>query len=173
MEKKRLVQIVVPAVILIIIASIWWTKSSNSKSKPPVDDSWPPLEITTVDLEEIKGKGLPVMISFGSDSCIPCRQMAPALKKIYGEMRGKAVIHYMDVWKYPDAGRVFPLQVIPTQFFFTANGEPYRPSEELAEKIPFIMYKTKDPDEHIFTAHEGGLTADQMRAILIDMGVTQ
>ncbi len=171
MEKKRVVQILVPAVILVIIASIWFMKNSNSR--PPVDDSSPSLEITNVDLEEIKGKGLPVMINFGSDSCIPCRQMAPALEKIYGEMLGKAVIHYIDVWKYPEAARDFPVRVIPTQIFFTADGEPYRPGAELAEEVPFIFYKKKDTDEHVFTVHEGGLTAEQMRAILVEMGVTE
>ena len=173
MEKKRLVQIVVPAVILIIIASIWWTKSSNSKSKPPVDDSWPPLEITAVDLEEIGSKGLPVLINFTSDSCIYCREMAPALAKIYEEMRGKAVIHSVNVWKYPGAIRDMPVQAVPTQIFFAANGESYRPGPELAEEIPFILYKKKDTGEHVFTVHEGGLTADQMRAILSDMGVIE
>ncbi len=171
MEKKRVAQIVVPAVILVIIASIWFAKNSNSRTT--VDDSWPALEITSVDLEEIKAKGLPVMIDFGSDSCLPCRQMAPALAKIYEEMRGKAVIHYIDVWKYPEAVRDFPVRVIPTQVFFTADGEPYQPGAELAEEIPFIFYKTKDTDELVFTVHEGGLTQEQMRAILMEMGVAE
>lgn len=62
---------------------------------------------------------------------------------------------------YPDAG------------LFTADGEPYKPGAELAEEIPFIFYKTKDTDELVFTVHEGGLTQEQMRAILMEMGVAE
>jgi len=172
LDKKRIVQIVVPVLIVLAVAGIWFVKNSNSRS--PVDGEWPPLEITELDMEEIKGKGLPVIIDFGSDSCLPCRQMAPALGKIYAEMRGKAVIHFIDVWKNPDAARGFPVQVIPTQLFFTADGEPYRPGEETgAGEISFIFYRKKDTDEHVFTAHEGALTVEQMRAILIDMGVAE
>lgn len=171
MEKKRLAQIVVPALVLIIIALLWWMK--NSQRRPVADDYWSSLEITTVDLEEIKSKGLPVMINFTSDSCIYCREMAPALAEIYGEMRGKAVIHSVNVWKYPGAIRDMPVQAVPTQIFFAANGEPYQPSAQLAEEIPFLFYKKKDTGEHVFTVHEGGLTADQMRAILSDMGVRE
>lgn len=171
MEKKRLAQIVVPALVLIIIALLWWMK--NSQRRPVADDYWSSLEITTVDLEEIKSKGLPVMINFTSDSCIYCREMAPALAEIYGKMRGKAVIHSVNVWKYPGAIRDMPVQAVPTQIFFAANGEPYQPSAQLAEEIPFLFYKKKDTGEHVFTVHEGGLTADQMRAILSDMGVRE
>ena len=171
MEKKRLAQIVVPALVLIIIALLWWMK--NSQRRPVADDYWSSLEITTVDLEEIKGKGLPVMINFSSDSCFFCRQMEPALEKIYEELRGKAVIHSINVWKHPGAARGFPVQAVPTQIFYTADGEPYRPGAELAKEIPFILYKKKDTGEHVFTVHEGALTEDEMRTIFMDMGVRE
>ena len=60
MEKKRLAQIVVPALVLIIIALLWWMK--NSQRRPVADDYWSSLEITTVDLED-QERGLPVMIN--------------------------------------------------------------------------------------------------------------
>ena len=33
------------------------------------------------------------------------------------------------------------------------------------------MYTYKDTGEHAFTTHQGGMTEEQMRAILTDMGV--
>jgi thioredoxin 1 len=89
--------------------------------------------------------------------------MAPILVKLNEEMQGKAVIHFVDVWKNQNAARDFPLRVIPTQFFFTADGEPYIPSENL--NIRGLQTVNG------FTYHEGGLTEAQMRAILTDMGV--
>jgi thioredoxin 1 len=35
------------------------------------------------------------------------------------------------------------------------------------------MYSYKDTGEHAFTVHQGGLTEQQMRAILDDMGVDE
>lgn len=35
------------------------------------------------------------------------------------------------------------------------------------------MYTYKETGEHAFTVHQGGLTEDQMRAILADMGVAE
>ena len=45
------------------------------------------------------------------------------------------------------------------------------PSEELASQIEFMMYKHKETGEHVFTVHQGGLTEEQMSAILKEMGV--
>jgi len=39
--------------------------------------------------------------------------------------------------------------------------------------IEFTMYALKENNQHIFTTHQGGLTEEQMRAILADMGVSR
>ena len=175
MNKKKLQQMLVLGAVLVVIIGIWFGKNRNNTSSSgtaQVSGGWPPLIVTELNLEEIFSRGLPVIITFGSDFCPPCRQMMPALEEIHTEMQGKAVIHYVDIWKTPDVVREFPVPVTPTQVFFTADGEPYRPSEE-RRLIPFIFYKRRDTDEHVFTVHEGALTAEQMREILIDMGVAE
>ena len=45
------------------------------------------------------------------------------------------------------------------------------PSDELAGQIEFVQYMSKDTGEHVFTVHQGGLTEEQMRMILAEMGV--
>jgi thioredoxin 1 len=97
--------------------------------------------------------------------------MAPVLKTLNAEKQGEAIIKFVDVWKNGDAARDFPVQVIPTQVFINADGTPYVPSDDI--EIKFTMYSKKDTDEHVFTVHQGGLTENQMRAILADMGVTE
>jgi thioredoxin 1 len=166
-NKKRILQITLPLAIVAVIAGIWLAK--NQGSKPPASGLGTPLQIVSVDLAEIQSHGLPVIIDFGSDDCIPCKQMTPVLQKLNVEMQGRAVIHFVDVWKYPDAAQDFPIQVIPTQVFYTADGKPYVPSENL--DIPFTMYTHKDTKEHLFTVHEGGLTEQEMWSILTDMGL--
>lgn len=105
---------------------------------------------------------LPIIIDYGADSCIPCKQMAPVLEKANKEFYGKAFVKFINVWDYPDAANNVPVQVIPTQVLFNADGTSFVPSEELAKKIQFDMYSHRDTGEHIFTVHQGGLTEEQM-----------
>ena len=130
------------------------------------------LELTeAVDFDILSEHGLPAIIDYGSDSCIPCKEMAPALKTMNEEMRGKSFLKFADVWAYPDAANNVPIQVIPTQVLVNADGTPFIPSEELASQIEFLMYSHRETGEHVFTVHQGGLTEEQMRMILKEMGV--
>ena len=125
----------------------------------------------SIDLEALKSHGLPIIIDFGSDFCIPCKAMAPVLKTMNSEMQGKAIIKFVDVWKHSEAADGFPIQVIPTQVLINADGTPYIPSDDIG--IKFNMYSSKDTGKHAFTVHQGGLTDKEMRAILADMGVAK
>lgn len=169
MDKKKLVKIIVPVCIVLIIAGIWIFKNTNSDAPPITDNKDFTLEATNIDLEVLTSYELPIIIDFGADSCIPCKEMAPVLKTLNVEMQGAAIIKFVDVWKNEDVANDFPIQVIPTQIFINADGTPYVPSDDI--KIEFTMYSTKDTNEHVFTIHQGGLTEDQMRRILTDMGV--
>jgi thioredoxin 1 len=169
MDKKKLVKIIVPVCIVLIIAGIWIFKNANSDAPPITDNKDFTLEATNIDLEVLTSYELPIIIDFGADSCIPCKEMAPVLKTLNVEMQGAAIIKFVDVWKNEDVANDFPIQVIPTQIFINADGTPYVPSDDI--KIEFTMYSTKDTNEHVFTIHQGGLTEGQMRRILTDMGV--
>jgi thioredoxin 1 len=130
------------------------------------------LHTEKIDLEVLSAYKLPMILDFGSVDCIPCKAMAPVLKSMNAEMQGKAIIRFVDVWKYTNGADGFPVQVIPTQVLVTAEGKPYVPSAAMESSgIRFTMYSAKDTNEHAFTVHQGGLTEEQMRLILKDMGV--
>lgn len=182
MDKKRLVKILVPVLIAVFIGAIWFVKNTGEKADVAgqntaglgenLENADFSLEATAeVDFGAFVEYGLPVIVDYGSDSCIPCKQMAPALKALNEEMVGKAFIKFVDVWKYTDAANNVPIQVIPTQVLFHADGTPFVPSEELAAKIQFSLYNDKTSGNHVFTTHQGGLTGEEMRAILDEMGV--
>lgn len=196
-QKSNVVlKVVLPIGIVAVVLGLFFFKNAGEKpaaavqpptsaaqSEPPSNGteimaqeeiSAIPLNISTVDLDEILSHDLPVIIDFGADSCIPCKEMAPILKRLNEELRDVAVIHFVDVWKYADAAADFPVRVIPTQVFILPDGSPYVPSEGLADElgVEFSIYTHKDTGEHIFTTHEGGLTEEQMRGILTDMGAS-
>ncbi|HBF8218529.1 thioredoxin family protein [Clostridioides difficile] len=177
-NKPLIVKILVPALIVAIIVGIFIIKNVQKfPTEPSIIDSGADsdknfsLKITSVDLEEIKKYGVPTVIDFGSDSCIPCKQMASVLETLNSEWQGKAAVQFMDVWEYTEGVDKFPVQVIPTQVFFNADGTPFIPSDELASKVQFTMYSDKSNDEHIFTVHQGGITEEEMREIFAEMGV--
>ena len=186
MNKRRILKIVVPVLIIAVIVGIWAVK--NKPVEPlalptpsggaaelvqPNNDTDFLLEANAVDLEALTAYGLPLIIDFGSDSCIPCKEMAPVLQTMNAEMQGKAIIKFVDVWKNTDAAKDFPVQVIPTQVLIAADGTPYAPSEDVASQIELTQYTYKDTGELAFTVHQGGLTEEQMRLILSDMGVVE
>ena len=173
MNKKRLIiRILVTVMIAVTLTAIWIVKTNTTPTL--VDEDTEKigdfvLATSSINLDELKEYSMPIIIDFGSDSCKPCQQMAPVLEKMNEEMQGKAIIKFVDVWKYKDAAMNFPVQVIPTQVIFDSEGNPYTPSEDM--EIEFTMYSTKDTKEHVYTVHQGGLTEEQLREILKDMGV--
>lgn len=148
-------------------------KVEATASMPVVaDDPNFTLHTEKIDLEVLSAYKLPMILDFGSDDCIPCKEMAPVLKTLNAEMKGKVIIRFVDVWKYTHGADGFPIQVIPTQVLINADGTPYVPSEGIQSSgIRFTMYTLKDSGEHVFTVHQGGLTESQMRLIIKDMGV--
>lgn len=182
-DKNKIVKTIVPLLIICVIGSIWFFKNRDDVSLvKPMDSAESTAEISTndkgmintldatsLDLDELKAQGLPIVIDFGADECIACKEMAPILKELSERYEGKVIVKFIDVWKYPELAEKFPLEVIPTQFFFDKDGNPYLPKD--AEKMGMQLYKMKDTGNHGFTAHQGGLTKEQFLEIFDELGV--
>ncbi|MBZ9689277.1 thioredoxin family protein [Clostridium estertheticum] len=167
---KNMAKILIPLLIAVAIGAIWYLKSSN-KTPIVIDDNHSfDLYVTdSLDIEKLKAYGLPIMIDFGADTCIPCTEMAPVLKQLNQELRGKVIIKFVDVWKYQSLAEGYPISVIPTQIFFDKDGKPYTPKDPEASQMQ--MYSSKDTKEHAFTTHEGGMTKEQILSVFKEMGV--
>ena len=82
---------------------------------------------TSDDFEKAVKSGKPLLVDFGANSCVPCRQIRPILKEIAKEQTGKAEILVIDVYKYKSLAAEYKVQVIPTLIFFDKTGkEVYR-----------------------------------------------
>ncbi len=65
---------------------------------------------------------LPRLLDLGSDSCVPCKMMAPILEELRGTYEGRLEVVFIDVWKDRGAGEEYGVRVIPTQIFFAPDG---------------------------------------------------
>jgi len=185
MNKSKVIKIVVPVIIVLVIAGIWVFKNNDGNTDKPAiptetggQISVSPgaeedfaLKAETLDLVKLKTYGLPIVIDFGAGWCGPCKKFAPILEVAHDELLSKAIIKYVDTDEYGEIASEFPIQVILTQVFINADGTPYVPSESIT--IEFNTYNFKDTGELAFTVHQGGLTADEFNAILVDMGVKE
>lgn len=187
MKKDLVIKIVVPVIIVCLVGTIWLIKdkekqdssSSNnpsnsigaSESKQTNNNPDFDLHVTKkIDLEKLKSYGLPIIIDFGADSCIPCKEMAPVLKELNETLRGKAIIKYVDVRKYGSFAEGYPVELIPTQIFIDKHGKPYIPKNP--ESMKMLLYQNRTTNEHVFTTHEGYMDKIGLVAVLKEMGLS-
>ncbi len=173
-KEKRITLIVVITIIIALVAILWLIKYYSETQNENISANLEiPLNISSVNLNELKEKGMPIILDFGADSCIPCVEMAPVLEKLNLEYQEKAIIQFVDVWKYPEAAENLPVSIIPTQIFINPDGTPYEPSESVINSISgFQVYVIEGTDTPVYTTHQGGLTEEEMKIILAEMGAT-
>jgi thioredoxin 1 len=83
----------------------------------------PPESNTEDDLKKVLMSGKPILVDFGANSCVPCRQMRPILKEIGKEYAGKTEVIVIDVYKYQNLAREYKILLIPTLVFFDSKGK--------------------------------------------------
>ncbi len=181
-KRDLAMKITIPIAVILVLVGIWIFKNAlpgepviSSGNTSGIQNNNPDFELPVtekINLEKLKSYGLPILIDFGADSCIPCKEMAPVLKKLNEELRGKAIIRFVDVWKYQSLSDGYPISVIPTQVLYDSAGNPYTPKGSNGNL--FKMYSLKeDTNKHVFTAHEGGMTETMIRAALVEMGMKE
>ncbi len=117
-KKIAIVAVLAAAVTVVIIA-----KQNERKNPSPQDASPDGSVAAAYSPEQLTGQGHPTLIELGSDTCIPCKRMAPILAELKTEYAGTMDVHFLDVHKNPEVVDMYSIQVIPTQIFYDASGE--------------------------------------------------
>jgi thioredoxin 1 len=131
MKKSKILQMI----LLILAASLILYQTSFSE--PTVDRRFP---------KEIAQSPLPKLLDFGAGTCIPCKAMAPILKELTEEYKGRVVIKIIEVYEEKDLTNANRIRLIPTQIFFDS--------------------KNKE-----FFRHEGFMDKEQIKKVFDKMGV--
>ena len=106
-------------------------------SEPSTDRRFP---------KEIAKVPLPKLLDFGAGKCIPCKKMAPILRELAEEYKGRVIIKIIEVYDERELTRINRIRLIPTQIFFDGkNREVFR--------------------------HEGFMAKEQVKKVFEKMGV--
>lgn len=123
----------------------------------------------SLNLEELKSYNVPIIIYFGASWCPSCKELYPVLEGLYEDYKGKVIIQYVDIDKYQEIAYGYPIEVIPTTFFYNSDGTPY--SSQLALDLGMLGYNNSQTGEHGLTAKQGFMDKESFIRVFTDMGV--
>ena len=116
---------VVVSLLILIFSGSFYSQSSgeqaNELKSGQKAKSEENLIISSAQLDFSKHKV--TFIELGADRCIPCKAMQQIMREIAEEYAGKIQVVFYDVWKDPNSGRKYGIQLIPTQVFIDKNGD--------------------------------------------------
>ena len=123
--------------LTLLIFTIFAFPYQATFSEPSIDRRFP---------KEIVKIPLPKLLDFGAGKCIPCKAMAPILKELTEEYKGRVVIKIIEVYEERELTQTNRIRLIPTQIFFDSkNQEVFR--------------------------HEGFMDKEQIKKVVDKMGV--
>ena len=94
--------------------------ADGAPSAPP--ETSPIAALSPAELTAALQGGKPVVMEFGGETCIPCRQMQPVLQEIRTELGKKGRVHNFGIQTHPEVARQFKVMAMPTQIVFDAKG---------------------------------------------------
>lgn len=121
-----------------------------------------------IDYDGIIREGKPLILVFGSEDCVACRQLKPILQKLSDKHGGQIYIKYVDIVKHPDSYDDYRFQFIPSLIFFKKDGTPYIPSQEYIDEYNFEIAKD-DSDNAKYTLHQGALPKEILESIIQEL----
>lgn len=187
-QVKKIISIILILVVVCILFGIYTYKNKNNQSTDnnrisseaqdgsksnsssnEVGNSNNSIETDKpIDYDGIVKEGKPLILIFGSEDCIACRQLKPVMEKLSDKYEGKIYIKYVDIVKHPDFYDNYRFQYIPSLIFFKNDGTPYIPSKEYVDEYSFEIAKD-DSGNAKYTLHQGALPQEILENIIQEL----
>lgn len=78
--------------------------------------------------------GTVTVVDLGATYCVPCKLMAPILKEVEREYKGRAAVVFVDVTQHEAMARSMGVRAIPTQIFYDRSGKEVARHEGFMDK---------------------------------------
>jgi len=105
-------------ILTLLIVTILAFSYQAAFSEPSIDRRFP---------KDIAQSPLPKLLDFGAGKCIPCKAMAPILKELSEEYKGRVIIKIIEIYEERELTEANKIRLIPTQIFFDSkNKEVFR-----------------------------------------------
>lgn len=106
---------------LIVAAALAAVASGRAPSATPAVEV-PIPALSPVDLESALKAGVPLIVEFGGETCIPCMHMQAVLKNLRARLGKRARVSNFWIHPNPEVARRHQIMVMPTQIIFDARG---------------------------------------------------
>jgi FKBP-type peptidyl-prolyl cis-trans isomerase 2 len=90
-------------------------KSSSNESQG--------IDLASTSLGQSLSSGKPTLAEFGSNSCIPCKQMKPILEQLSVDYKDKLNVVIVEVYDQQALAQQYKVMAIPTQVVFDSSGK--------------------------------------------------
>jgi thioredoxin 1 len=112
--------LIVAALAVIVVAAV---ALKQGKASVESKDAATAATLSNTPSDNGTKAPLPRLVDLGAGKCIPCKKMAPILEELKKESAGGMEVEFIDVWKNPEAGKAYGIEMIPTQIFYDASGK--------------------------------------------------
>ena len=76
--------------------------------------------------DKVLGSSLPVLVDFYSDSCVPCKRLAPVIGTVEDERAGELAVFKVNINFDADAAEKYEVSAAPTLVLFNGGEEKAR-----------------------------------------------
>ncbi len=132
-----------------LIGGLFAFSAGSSRSSAGAGGDHAALQIGSAEDfdREVLNADRPVLVDFYSDSCGPCRMLAPTIETLAREYEGRALVYKVDVAHLPQLANRYGIQGIPAVLFFHKGKEAerligLRPQREYAQVLDRLIGPT-------------------------------